>query len=43
MSFVILMNDNITSLKKDGTKFSDLRSVQNNKIFMSAGKILVES
>ena len=44
MSFASLMNDNITLLKKDGTKFADLKaSVQSNKIFMNAGKILVES
>lgn len=38
------MNDKIDILKKDGTKISDLKaSVQKNRIFMNADKILVES
>ena len=44
MPFQNLMNDKIDILKKDGTKIAGLKaSVQRNRIFMNAGKILIES
>ena len=44
MPFTELMNDNIELLKKDGSKTSGLKaSVQKSKIYMDAGKLLVES
>lgn len=43
MPFAGLMNDTVALLKKDGTKFTGLKaSVQRNKIFMDAGKLLIE-
>lgn len=43
MSFADLMNDTVSLLKKDGTKISGLKaSVQRNKIYMDAGKLLIE-
>jgi len=43
MPFVDLMNDAVVLLKKDGTKFTGLKaSVQRNKIYMDAGKLLIE-
>jgi len=43
MPFSKLMNDKVSLLKKDGTKVGDLRaSVQRNKIYMDAGKLLIE-
>ncbi|MBI5890098.1 MAG: hypothetical protein HZB47_05405 [Nitrosomonadales bacterium] len=43
MPFADLMNDTVALLKKDGTKFSSLKAnVQRNKIFMDAGKLLIE-
>jgi len=43
MPFAGLMKDTVVLLKKDGTKFTDLKaSVQRNKIFMDAGKLLIE-
>jgi hypothetical protein len=38
------MNDTVDLLKKDGSKVEGLKaSVQRNKIFMDAGKLVVES
>ena len=38
------MNDNVELLKVDGNKFPGLKaSVQTNKIFMNAGKLVIES
>jgi len=43
MSFDDLMTDKIDLLKPNGERVSDLRaSVQSNKVFMNAGKVLVE-
>lgn len=43
MPFAGLMNDTVALLKKDGTRFTGLKaSVQRNKIFMDAGKLLIE-
>ncbi len=43
MPFAELMNDTVVLLKKDGTKIVGLKaSVQRNKIFMNAGKLLIE-
>jgi hypothetical protein len=43
MPFQNLMNDKIDVLKKDGTKIESLKaSVQKNRLFMNAGKILIE-
>jgi len=42
--FSDLMNDTIDLLKKDGTRVVDLKaSVQRTKIYMDAGKVLIES
>ena len=44
MAFRNLMKDKIDVLKKDGTKIAGLQaSVQKNRIFMNAGKVLIES
>jgi hypothetical protein len=44
MPFESLMNDNVEILKVDGSKYSGLKaSVQTNKIFLDAGKFVVES
>ncbi len=44
MPFSDLMNDTIDLLKKDGTRVVDLKaSVQRTKIYMDAGKVLIES
>jgi len=44
MSFADLMTDTVDLLKKDRSKVEGLKaSVQRNKIFMDAGKLVVES
>lgn len=44
LSLSDLMNDPVDLLKKDGSKVEGLKaSVQRNKIFMDAGKLLIES
>jgi len=43
MPFRKLMNDNVELLKKDGSRTPELKaSVQKSKIFMDAGKLLIE-
>lgn len=43
MPFADLMNDTIDILRTDGTKHTGLKaSVQRNKVFMDAGKVLVQ-
>lgn len=43
MQFADLKKDTVVLLKKDGTKFTGIKaSVQRNKIFMDAGKLLIE-
>lgn len=43
MPFTELMNDRVDLLKSDGTKVSGLKaSVQRTKIFMDAGRLLIE-
>jgi hypothetical protein len=43
MPFSEFMNDTVSLVKKDGTKINGLKaSVQRNKIFMNAGKLLIE-
>lgn len=44
MPFSLLMTDTVDLLKKDGSKAEGLKaSIQKNKIFMDAGKLLIES
>ena len=44
MPFLELLNDTVDLLKKDGTKVSSLKaSVQGSKIYLDAGKLLIES